>query len=149
VSSYAAGTPTTALGGLSTQLTNWSSSTNPSPSFDQVSGNFVAPISGTYLVTLTASAGPQSAVTTSVSPGDRASLQLKVNGVEVASAEFPVLDVNVALVLTLRAPTSGSATISQPVQLLAGDVLTTALANDYPSIPYEIRDADLTIVQLT
>lgn len=100
--------------------------------FDPATGTFVAPEAGTYRVAYDATAGPTSAVSISVASGTHFSLSLERNGIALVERRFPVLDVNVALVLTLRAPLrEASVSGERYVTLAAGDTLGLGITNDF------------------
>jgi len=112
-------------------LTGWTTAGQPtSPAFNAATGTYTAPATGAYLISVTATAGPNAAVTTNAGAGQYLALQLLRNGTQLEERRFPMFDVNVPLVLTLRAPLrDGQVQIERLVQLNAGDTIVTRLSN--------------------
>lgn len=112
-----------------TQLSGWSV-TNPSynaPGFNPTTGNFTVPETGTYAIETTINYNLT--VTTSVSAGPGVNPYFEVRKVapvtsSLISGYLPMLNVNVVLVLTLKAVLDrGVVTLSRNVILNAGDVI--------------------------
>lgn len=116
--------------------------------FDPDTGEFTAPQAGTYEISYDATAGPSSAVTISTGANTWFALTLDRNGVDLFERRFPVLDVNVALVLTLRAPLrEASVSASRYVTLAAGDVVALDVTNGF-SIPM-VTNVSLSIARVS
>lgn len=112
-----------------TQLTGWSVA-NPSytaAGFNPTTGNFTVPTTGTYAIETTINYNL--AVATSVSVGSGVNPYFEIRRVtpvpsSLMSGYLPVLNVNVVLVLTLKAVLDrGVVTLSRNVMLSAGDVI--------------------------
>lgn len=87
-------------------------------------GTYTVPATGTYRISATVNYSTTAALTVGLGPGVNPRIALNVNGVETLSGLFPILNVNVALVLNLRAILgSGTVVISGDLPLVAGDVL--------------------------
>lgn len=121
------------VGGNVTSTLSGFSSPAGAPStaaFDPATGVFTAPSSGTYRVTASGSlekAGPE---VVSYAPTADFTFQLQQNGTTVAAQPFPMVNVNIALVLSMRVPTQyGQAEIDRYVDLAAGDTLSLRLQN--------------------
>lgn len=117
--------------------------------FDPETGVFTAPESGTYLVAIGADGGPKAASTISVGGGvGPFELDIVKNGSTLDSRSFPMIDVNVALVLTLRTPLhDGAAQITEALPLEAGDQISFRIdPNNIANV--SSFDADLFIGRL-
>ncbi|SIQ99625.1 hypothetical protein SAMN05880570_3283 [Paenibacillus sp. RU4T] len=113
----------------STQLTNW---TTASPfytgtGFNATTGNYTVPTTGRYSILATISYSTTASLTASI--GASVSPQFVImrsspTTTNLVTGNFPVLDVNVALVLTLRV-ILGTATVTMTGEysLNAGDVI--------------------------
>lgn len=114
-------------------LTTWDApSVETLSGFDEATGEFTAPSAGTYRVAYEATAGPQAAVSISTGASTWFSLTLTRNGSDLFERRFPVLDVNVALVLTLRTPLrEASVSADRYVTMDAGDVLGLDVTNGF------------------
>jgi len=126
-------------GGVTASFSNWQVNDTSTGAFNPVTGEYTAPASGLYLVMLTVNAGLANAATVTSTPLNDASIRLAVDGTPIAESRYPIFDVNVALVLTLRTPLRQATTqITRYVQLNAGERLTTQLSNTY-SVPFEAQ----------
>ena len=111
-------------------LTGWTEGYDPDDSFNASTGTFTAPTTGDYLVDASSIGGPDSAVTLSQGAGNTTSLRILKNNVQQASAQLPLLNVAVPLVLTLRVPlASNEVSKSAVVPMSAGDTIKVAMAN--------------------
>jgi hypothetical protein len=95
--------------------------------FNPVTGNFTVPVTGRYAIKATINYSTTTALTVSLGAGvNPAFVARRTSPVttNLISGLFPVLNVNVALVLTLRAVLgSGDVALAGDVQLNAGDVV--------------------------
>lgn len=122
-------TRTPSTSSSSTQLTGWSTASPfyPGTGFDPTGGNYTVPVTGRYSIEATISYSTTASLSfslgSSVTPAFVIQRTSPVSTVLVTGL-FPVLDVNIALLLTLRA-ILGSATITMAgeYQLNAGDVI--------------------------
>ncbi|MBK5232032.1 MAG: collagen-like protein [Thermoleophilia bacterium] len=114
-------------------LTGWDEDYDPDNSFDPVTGTYTAPTDGDYEVDATSIGGPVAAVTQTQGAGNTTELLIVRNGViapPAASAQLPLLNVDVTLILTLRVPlASNQVSKSAVLPLNAGDTITLAMAN--------------------
>ncbi|MDQ7092745.1 hypothetical protein REC12_04005 [Desulfosporosinus sp. PR] len=113
----------------STQLTGWTV-TSPyydSTSFDEVGGNYTVPATGTYAIEATINYSTTAAITVSLGSGVTPYFVVRRTSPTVTaliSGVFPILNANVALVLTLRSILgNGTVTLSGSVALTSGDVI--------------------------
>jgi hypothetical protein len=117
--------------------------------FDPETGVFTAPENGAYLVAIGADGGPKAASTISVGGGvGPFELDIVKNGSTLDSRSFPMIDVNVALVLTLRTPLhDGAAQITEALPLETGDQISFRIdPNNIANV--SSFDADLFIGRL-
>ncbi|MFA4927812.1 MAG: hypothetical protein WC558_04805, partial [Patulibacter sp.] len=129
-------------------VNTWTVGADTLPGFNATTGTFTALEAGTYRIAFDGTAGPTSAVTISTGANTWFSLTLAQNGVDVVTRRFPVLDVNVALVLTLRAPIrEASASAERYVTLAAGDVLQLDVTNQF-GIPMNL-DVGMSITRVS
>ncbi len=116
--------------------------------FDEATGQFTASEAGTYRVAYDATAGPTAAVSVSTGANTWFALTLAHNGTDLVERRFPVLDVNVALVLTLRTPLrEASVSAERYITLAAGDVLALDVTNGF-GIPMNLT-ASLSITKVS
>ena len=96
--------------------------------FDATSGEFTVPATGNYLISATIPYKTTAPVTISQGAGVNPYFEVVRTSPSTASllqASLPMLDVNIALVLTLRSILgSGTVTIAGSVELTAGDIIT-------------------------
>lgn len=117
--------------------------------FDPETGVFTAPQDGTYMVAIGADGGPTSASTISIGDVEGPyELEIVKNGGPLDSRSFPMVDVDVVSVLTLRTPVrEGAAQITEALPLEAGDELAFGIdPNDIGGL--SSFDADLFIARL-
>ena len=87
-------------------------------------GTYTVPASGVYRISAVVNYSTTAAISVGIVGTVDPKIALRVNGVETLSGLFPVLNVNVALVLSLRAILgSGTVVISGDIPLAANDVL--------------------------
>jgi len=87
-------------------------------------GTYTVPATGRYRISAVVNYSTTAALSVSLGAGVNPRVALRVNGTETLSGLFPILNVNVALVLTLRAILgSGTVVISGDLPLNANDVL--------------------------
>ncbi|KMZ43627.1 MULTISPECIES: hypothetical protein [Bacillales] len=115
--------------GESSQLVNWST-TSPyydSPSFNPLTGTYTVPATGTYAIKATINYETSEAITSSLDPEITPAFEVQritPTATKLITGDFPVLNVNIALVLILRAILgAGTVTLAGDVQLHAGDTL--------------------------
>jgi len=114
----------------STTFTIWNTSAPfyNTGNFDATSGEFTVPATGNYLISATIPYKTTAPVTISQGAGVNPYFEVvRTNPVTTSllQGSLPMLDVNIALVLTLRSILgSGTVTIAGSVELTAGDVLT-------------------------
>jgi len=114
----------------STAFTVWSTSSPfyNTGDFDATSGEFIVPATGNYLISATIPYKTTAAVTTSQGAGVNPYFEVVRTSPSSASllqAYLPILDVNIALVLTLRSILgNATVTIAGSVELTAGDIIT-------------------------
>ncbi|MGI2297872.1 stalk domain-containing protein [Paenibacillus sp. GXUN7292] len=107
------------------QFTNWSvaSPYYADPAFDPTTGIFTAPAAGKYAINATVNYKTTAAVNISVGSGIDPFFTIRKNGnTDLIKGYMPILNVNIALVLTLRTVLeSATVTLSGDVELQAGD----------------------------
>ncbi|ASJ56447.1 hypothetical protein BP422_24510 [Brevibacillus formosus] len=113
----------------SAQLVNWSTASPyyGSPSFDPLTGTYTVPETGTYAIKATINYETAAAITVNLDPEITPAFEVQritPTATSLILGDFPVLNVNIALVLTLRAILgAGTITLAGDVQLNAGDTL--------------------------
>ena len=111
----------------SSQLSNWTVSSPyfNSGNFDPVSGNYTVPSTGRYLIQATINYSTTAAISLSLGPGVNPAFIVQKNlptTSPLISGLFPILNVNIALILDLRAILgSGTITLAGEVLLNSGD----------------------------
>ncbi|WP_041749728.1 hypothetical protein [Brevibacillus brevis] len=115
--------------GESSQLVNWSTA-GPyygSPSFNPLTGTYTVPATGTYAIKATINYETSEAITVSLGPEITPAIEVQritPTATNLIIGDFPVLNVNIALVLILRTILgAGTVTLAGDVQLNAGDTL--------------------------
>ena len=132
----------------STQLTNWtvSSPYYDSSSFDEINGNFTVPASGHYSIKATINYSTTSAVTASLGAGINPTFVVRRTSPSVTNlitGSLPVLNVNIALVLTLRTILAdGQVILAGDVDLTVGDVIGLYYVADGLAVPLTLGGAD-------
>lgn len=131
----------------STQLTGWTV-TAPyydSATFDEVNGNYTVPATGTYAIEATVNYSTTSAITASLGAGITPAFVVRRTSLvvtDLTSGLFPVLNVNVALVLTLRTILGdGTVTLASSVELNAGDVIGLFYEANGLTVPLDLGGA--------
>ena len=128
----------------STTFTGWSTAAPfyNSGSFNPVTGQFTVPSTGTYAIT--ASINYNTTASVSISLGGGVTPYFEVTRVSPSAAtllqaNFPVLDVNVALVLSLRTILgAASVNLAGTLDLTAGDVLALGYNADGLTLPLNL-----------
>jgi hypothetical protein len=133
----------------SSPLTQWSLDVASLGGFDETTGVFTAAEAGTYRFAFDGTAGPTATANVSSAADTWFSLALIQNGAtQVVARRFPVLDVNVALVLALRVPIrEASVAVERYVTLAAGDTVTLNVTNQF-SIPMRL-DVGLSVARVS
>lgn len=113
----------------SSQLVNWSTASPyySNPSFNPVTGTYTVPATGTYAIKATINYETSAAITGSLDPEITPAFEVRrltPTATSLIIGDFPVLNVNIALVLTLRTILgTGTVTLAGDVQLNADDTL--------------------------
>ncbi|WP_235616399.1 hypothetical protein [Lysinibacillus parviboronicapiens] len=111
----------------STTISNWSVASPyfTTPAFNPTTGVFTVPTTGRYAFEATINYSTVAALSISLGAGINPSFAIRRNATtNLISGLFPVLNVNVALVLTLRAVLgNGTVTLAGEVNLNAGDAI--------------------------
>ncbi|MGK5509973.1 collagen-like triple helix repeat-containing protein [Brevibacillus formosus] len=113
----------------SAQLVNWSTASPyyGSPSFDPLTGTYTVPETGTYAIKATISYETAAAITVNLDPEITPAFEVQritPTATSLILGDFPVLNVNIELVITLRTILgAGTITLAGDVQLNAGDTL--------------------------
>ncbi len=124
--------PTSATGGATSWFAGWNqTSRNVDGDFDPATGRYTVPETGRYLIDLTATGGPLSAVTVALGAAQATSVQVLRNNSPIDSVTAPIMNVNIALLLNLRTLLSDApVTLSKVYDLNADDVLSFAVNNN-------------------
>ncbi|TQR34895.1 hypothetical protein [Brevibacillus brevis] len=115
--------------GESSQLVNWSTASPyyGSPSFNPLTGTYTVPATGTYAIKATINYETSEAITVSLGPEITPAIEVQritPTATNLIIGDFPVLNVNIALVLILRTILgAGTVTLAGDVQLNAGDTV--------------------------
>lgn len=115
--------------GESSQFVNWSTASPyyGSPSFNPLTGTYTVPATGTYAIKATINYETCEAITVSLGPEITPAFKVQritPTATNLIIGDFPVLNVNIALVLILRTILgAGTVTLAGDVQLNAGDTL--------------------------
>lgn len=113
----------------SSQLTGWSVASPyfNSGSFNAATGNYTVPATGVYSIQATINYTTTAAISVSLGSGINPSFAVRRTSpvaTNLITGLFPLLNVNVALVLTLRTILgNGTITLAGEVQLTAGDIV--------------------------
>lgn len=98
-----------------------------SANFNPTTGNYTVPATGDYQISATVNYSTTAALSISLGAGVNPSFSIRRSSpttTDLITGNFPILNVNVALVLTLRAILGvGTVTMSGRVHLTAGDVV--------------------------
>ncbi|OMD84411.1 protoporphyrinogen oxidase, partial [Paenibacillus odorifer] len=132
----------------STQLTGWTVTTPfyDSPSFDEVGGNYTIPTTGRYSIEATINYSTTASLSISLGAGVNPAFVVQrtsPTATNLVSGLFPVLDVNVALILDLRAILgSGTVTLAGEFALTAGDVIGLFYVANGLTVPLNLGGAN-------
>lgn len=128
----------------STQLTGWTV-TSPyydSATFNETTGNYTIPVSGRYSFEATINYSTTAAITVALGAGiDPAFVVQRTSPTvtNLVTGLFPLLNVNVALVLSLRTILgNGTVTLTGEFELTAGDVIGLFYVADGLTIPLDL-----------
>lgn len=128
----------------STQLTGWTVTTPyyDSATFDEVTGNYTVPVTGRYSFEATINYSTTAAITISLGAGTNPAFVIRRTSpatTDLVSGLFPLLNVNVALVLTLRTILgNGTVTLTGDFLLNAGDVIGLFYEADGLTVPLDL-----------
>ncbi|HBS47475.1 MAG TPA: protoporphyrinogen oxidase, partial [Paenibacillus sp.] len=132
----------------SSQLTGWSvaSPFYTDPSFNPVTGNYTVPATGRYSIEATINYSTTASISISLGSGINPAFVVQrtsPTSTNLVSGLFPVLDVNVALVLTLRAILgNGTVTLAGEFALTAGDVIGLFYVSNGLTVPLNLGGAN-------
>lgn len=128
----------------STQLSGWTV-TPPyysSPNFSDITGDYTVPATGTYAISATINYSTTAPISVSLGAGvNPAFIVRKTSPIvtDLIQGVFPIFDVNVALVLSLRTIlASSTVTLSGNVQLNAGDIIGLFYEADGLTVPLNL-----------
>jgi hypothetical protein len=114
--------------------------------FDKVTGTYTVPESGRYRITANVSYRLSEALTVSLGAGvDPAFVLSRTSPVatDLVVGQLPILDVNIALELTLRAVLqNATVTLSADVELTDGDVISLLYVADGLTVTVNISDSE-------
>jgi hypothetical protein len=136
-----------ATASASTQLTGWivTSPYFDSTTFDELTGNYTVPTTGRYIIAATINYSTTFSVTASLGSGINPSFVVRRTSptvTDLISGLFPLLDVDVSLVLTLRTILgNGTITLAGEVELAADDVIGLFYEADGLTIPLDLGGA--------
>ncbi|OZQ74520.1 hypothetical protein CA598_31565, partial [Paenibacillus sp. VTT E-133291] len=132
----------------SSQLTGWTV-TSPfysDPSFSPVTGNYTVPTTGRYSIEATINYSTTASISISLGSGINPAFivqRTSPTATNLVSGLFPVLDVNVALLLDLRAILgSGTVTLTGEFALTAGDVIGLFYVSNGLTVPLNLGGAN-------
>ncbi|MBD2863348.1 S-layer homology domain-containing protein [Paenibacillus oceani] len=134
------------------QLTGWSVATPnyDASGFNEATGDYIVPATGKYAIKATLNYQTVTAVTTSLGAGIDPRFTIKQNGTDLLSGYLPVLNVNIALVLTLRSVLgSGTVTLEGEALLMAGDMINLNYDADGMNIALNVGPVNWSIRQLS
>jgi hypothetical protein len=121
-----------------------------SAAFDETTGNYTIPATGRYSIEATINYSTTAAISISLGAGiDPAFVVRRTSPVvtDLVSGLFPLLNVNVALVLTLRTILgNGTVTLSGEFALDAGDVIGLFYAADGLTLPIDLGGSSSGII---
>jgi hypothetical protein len=105
-------------------ITGYSTLYSDGTGLNAAAGTYTVPTTGRYRISATVNYSTTAAISIALGGSVDPRIAFRVNGVETLTGLFPILNVNVVLVLTLRAILgSGTVVIAGDVPLTAGDVL--------------------------
>ncbi|SDD39079.1 hypothetical protein SAMN02799630_03567 [Paenibacillus sp. UNCCL117] len=108
--------------------------------FNNTTGKYTVPATGRYSIKATVNYSTTAAITISQGAGvDPAFVIRSTNNGDMITGQLPVLNVNVALVLTLRTILgSATVTLDGEVDLMQGDVIELVYVPDGLTIPINV-----------
>ncbi|MDR6809006.1 hypothetical protein J2Y45_006220 [Dyadobacter sp. BE34] len=108
-------------------------------------GTYTVPATGRYRISATVNYTTTAAISVALGASVDPRIALRVNGTETLTGLFPILNVNVALVLTLRAILgSGTVVVAGDLPLNAGDVLDLQYVADGLTINLNLGGTGIT-----
>src|SRR5690606_37551365 len=120
------------------------------PNFDPVTGTFTVPQTGRYAISATINYQTTAALTISLGAGvdpGFAVRRISPSTTDLITGHMPILNVNVALLLTLRAVLgTGTVTLTGGVELTAGDTIGLFYNADGLSIGLNLGGAGTPII---
>lgn len=132
-----------------TQLTGWTANAPfyADTAFDATNGTFVVPATGTYKISSVVNYSTTAAVTVSLGAGVNPAFEVRRNGSDMlAQAKLPILNVNIALILTLRTVLGSAAVpLNAEVQLNAGDVVSLHYSANGLTLSLNVQDTNWSI----
>lgn len=132
-----------------TPLTGWTANVPfyADAAFDAANGTFVVPATGTYKISSVVNYSTAAAVSVSLGAGINPAFEVRRNGSDMlAQAKLPILNVNVALVLTLRTVLGSAAVpLDAEVQLNAGDVVGLHYNANGMTLALNVQDTNWSI----
>jgi hypothetical protein len=137
----------------STQIAAWSVSPSyTNANFDAPTGVYTAPTSGRYSIKATINYKLTSALSVSMGAGIDPFFVVRniTTSTDLMKGSLPILNTNIALLLTLRAVLgSGAVTLVGDVELAAGDQIGLFYEADGFTISLNIQDVVWSVHQLT
>ncbi|WP_425287525.1 hypothetical protein [Paenibacillus jilunlii] len=136
----------------STQLAGWTV-TSPyydSTSFNETTGNYTVPVTGRYSFEATINYSTTAAISVALGAGVNPSFVIRRTSpttVDLVTGLFPLLNVNIALVLTLRTILgNGTVTLAGEFDLTAGDVIGLFYEADGLTVPLDLGSTSSGVV---
>jgi hypothetical protein len=130
-----------------TQLTDWTVDAPyyGDPNFDAATGNFTVPETGRYSIKATINYSTTAAISVAINASNPSFVVRRTSPAadDLISGLFPLLNVNVALLLQLRAILgNGTVNLAGDVELTAGDVIGLFYVDDGLTIALNLGGAD-------
>ncbi|WP_342437997.1 hypothetical protein NSS79_01400 [Paenibacillus sp. FSL L8-0436] len=121
-----------------------------SPTFNETTGNYTIPATGRYSIEATVNYSTTAAISVALGAGvDPAFVVRRTSPVttDLVSGLFPLLNVNIALLLTLRTILgNGTVTLTGEFELTAGDVIGLFYVSDGLTVPLDLGGTSSGIV---